>query len=159
MSEGWFFFLLGVSASIPISVGAPYVNRFIDKRAARSSKARAARDAGFKVQAASLAKDRPGLYVYLLERLIQIAYIGALFGAISGVFFTVGQLDFTGSVLGRAAFFLGQVLVLLGAIIVLRIASGAAAMVREVRRVPRPSSPAVANTSGAQTPATPPPPT
>lgn len=132
MSEGWFFLIMGMLLSVPISVGAPYINRAIDKGSARSSKARAARDAKFKAQAGELARDRPALYVYLLDVLVQLAYIGALFGVISGALFTVGQV-MPGFTLSPLLFAVGQLVVLIGALIVLRISGRAVQMVREVR--------------------------
>jgi len=132
VSEGWFFFLMGTLVSIPISVGAPYINRVIDKGNARSSEARAARDAEFKAKAGELARDRPALYMYLLEVLVRLAYIGALFGVISGALFTVGQV-MPGFTLSPLLFAVGQLVVLTGALIVLRISGRAVQMVREIR--------------------------
>ncbi len=54
----------------------PTTDKATDKDSARSSNARAARDAKFRARAGELARERPALYLHLLEVLVQLAYIG-----------------------------------------------------------------------------------
>ena len=132
MSDTWFGIIVGAIISIPISVLAPYVNRALDRRSASKTQARAERDAKFKDLVAQFTRDRNGLYTYVLEALIRIAYIGALFGALSGLLFVIGQF----SPMGMVTSFLygiGQLIGLVGALIVLNISSQAVQVVRGVR--------------------------
>lgn len=148
MSELWQGVLLGTLLSIPFSFAvniiSPYINRRIDKRSEASSEKRALEDAAFRADAGALAKDRPALYMYLLEALIRMAYIGALFGAFSGALFVVSQVIYF-ELIGAVA----QAIALVGTIIVLNIARPAVQMIREVRAVNNPPAP---STSGTQTP-------
>ena len=54
----------------------PTIDKATDNDSARSSNARAARDAKFRARAGELARERPALYLHLLEVLVQLAYIG-----------------------------------------------------------------------------------
>ncbi|ORA11357.1 hypothetical protein [Mycobacterium asiaticum] len=140
---------LGVAFSIPvglaINIVSPRVLRWIDKRNQDSADKRSERDAQFKAKAEQFAKDRPALYVYLLETLVRAAYIGALFGVLSGTMFLLTQSTSALAHLYAIRFFMaavggvGQLFALLGAITVLNITRNAVLMVREVRNVDKPS--------------------
>ena len=152
MSEGWQWLLLGALFSIPVGIGVnlatPSIGRWIDRRNASSATRRAASDQKFRDEAARLAKDRSALYPVLLEALLRIAYISAIFGALAGGLAIVGQLVFPLLELSAVYFFypldvilpslvfaMSQLAALIGTILVLNIARQAVVLLREVRAV------------------------
>ena len=136
---------LGVAFSIPvglaINLATPLVARRIEQRNKRSADKRAQRDAEFKQKAEELAKDSGTLYVYLLETLVRVAYIGALFGVLSGTMFLLTNssvgMDFgrLQRVFTAATGSVGQLFALMGALMILNITRVAVQTVREVRTV------------------------
>ena len=130
--------LLGLLLSIPIGIVvnlvSPYITRRIDRRSRRSAEKRAVKDVAFKAEATRLATNRPALYTYLLESLIRIAYITAVFGLFAGAFFLLGQLLPYSGLISQGLFASGQLTALIGTVIVLNIARQAVLLLRAVRR-------------------------
>lgn len=150
MSEGWQWLLLGALFSIPVGIGVnlatPSIGRWIDRRNTSSAARRAAGDQKFRDEAARLARDRSALYPALLEALLRIAYVSAIFGALAGGLAIVGQLVLPLAELSNLYFFypldvvlppvvfaMSQLAALIGTILVLNIARQAVLLLREVR--------------------------
>lgn len=125
---------LAIVTGILVNVLSPWLNKKIEKRSDAGTARRAERDATFEAEAEKLARDRPALYTYLLGTLIRVAYIGAIFGILSGGVAAVGQVigyfNFS-----QYIFALSQIIALVGTIIVLNIARPAVQMVQEIRAV------------------------
>ncbi|GAB2850374.1 hypothetical protein ACFQ0P_07410 [Microbacterium insulae] len=152
MSELWQGVLWGALLSIPIgiivNVSSPAISRALDRRNSTAAARRSAEDLEFRAEAARLAKDRPALYTVLLESLLRIAFVTAIFGALAGVLTLVGQLldpviamtyiGFFGrgiEFLPSLVFAASQLAALIGTILVLNIARQAIILIREVRKV------------------------
>lgn len=139
MSEMWQGILWGVLLAIPVGlivniVSSP-IQRGIDRQTGKASARRSERNAEFKHRARHLAKDRNALYVELLEVLLRIAYITALFGVLSGAAFLLGQAIPYMGYLTTGLLAAGQLVALVGTLIVLNIARPAIVLVREVRSI------------------------
>lgn len=137
MSDMWQGVLWGALLAIPIGVVANIISSRvqtgIDRQTVEASAKRAERNKEFKDKAAHLAKDRNALYIELLEVLVRIAYITALFGLFSGGAFFLGQAMPYMGILTTSLIAIGQLVALVGTLIVLNIARPAIVLLREVR--------------------------
>lgn len=147
MSELWQGLFWGALFSIPIGIAvnlvSPAINRAIARRNSEAAGKQAARDQRFKEEAARLSRDRPALYSVLLEALLRIAYIGALFGVMAGALAVFGQviqpalwysnLPFPAEYASTLIFATSQLIGLIGTIIVLNIARQSIVLLGEVR--------------------------
>jgi hypothetical protein len=151
VSELWQGVLWGALLSIPIgiivNVASPTISRSLDSRNSRAAAKRSAEDQEFRAAAALLAKDRSALYTLLLESLLRIAFVSAIFGALAGVLALVGQLlpsflaiTYLGGfgweieVIPSLVYAASQLAALIGTILVLNIARQAVTLIREVRK-------------------------
>jgi predicted lipid-binding transport protein (Tim44 family) len=127
---------LAIVTGVLVNVLSPWLNKKIEKRSDKATAKRAEQDSNFHEEAERLARDRPALYTYLLGTLIRIAYIGAIFGALSGGVAAVGQV-LPYFKFSQYVFAFSQIIALVGTIIVLNIARPAVQMIQEIRAVGR----------------------
>jgi uncharacterized membrane protein YeaQ/YmgE (transglycosylase-associated protein family) len=138
MSDLWLGILLSIPIGIAINLVSPAILTRLSQRNQKAAERRAAQDVAVRDRAARLAKDRPALYTYLLETLVRVAWIGALFGVVGGAFaFAAQSLTTTmgGYRIPGVLYAAAQLVALIGAIIVLNIAREALGLIRLVKDV------------------------
>ncbi len=84
MNEFWAGAALSVPIGICTNLVSPAVLRFVERRNQRAAQKQQAERSERTEFAVELARDQPAFYSYLLNALLRTAYVGALFGILSG---------------------------------------------------------------------------
>jgi hypothetical protein len=137
-------FVLGLRFSIPLSIFTnlvtPEVESWLGRVSATIARRRAPETKAEVERIRTLRADGGAFYAMLLNALIRVGLVGAVFGVVSGFFFTAGTLAgaFDLGVAGVDTFVsvsvsFGQVLSIIGALVVIRILTGAVVDTQRVR--------------------------
>lgn len=150
MSESLIYFLLGLLATIPLSiVGALLtlpIQRWMDKRTANLSTRRKQQLKEEYLKIKEYHDDTPLYHTYLLTIVLRLTFIPAVAGLFSAMVFILAGLFQTylqfnqnvggsfGFGLAQALYTIGQVISTIGTIMILVIASRALRIISRVRR-------------------------